>query len=105
MNRHDREWTAKAARAAGGGSREGVRQAVIVKTYAPELADQVMAGTLSLNVAYRQVIGDDRVPLYLKLDKDTDDLIRMVAAAAGVSRQQIVLAVIKQWIDAHEEDC
>ena len=62
-----------------------------------------MASPLSLNVAHRQVIGDDRVPLYLKLDKDTDDLIRMVAAAAGVSRQQIVLAVIKQWIDAHED--
>ena len=98
VDRHDRESAAKAAHAVGGGCREGVRQAKIVARHAPEVAQEVLAGTVSLNVAYRQVIGDDRVPMYLKLDKDTDEIIRLMGSELGLSRQQVVLAIIAQWI-------
>jgi hypothetical protein len=95
--RHAREHAARAAVAQGwhSGGREYVRQAKAVRDLAPELFDKVAAGTITLAAAYRQVTGDDRVPLYLKLDADTDEWLRGVAAEQGITRQQWVLWMIE----------
>lgn len=95
--RHARESAAKAA-AMYGISRESVRQAKLVNRLAPELGREVRDGRLSVNAAYAAVVGDDRRPLYLKLDRETDDHLCHRAEAEGVSRQEIVRGLIEIFL-------
>lgn len=52
-SRHEREAAAQAARAVGA-SREGVRQAKVVRDAAPDLATRVKSGALAIDNAYKQ---------------------------------------------------
>lgn len=59
QNRHQRESSERAAQAVGASGR-GVQQAKAVMRSAPDLADQVRAGNLALDNAYRQARARER---------------------------------------------
>ena len=107
MDRHDREAMTKEAKGFGM-SREQWRKLRLVGRCdeSDQLFSQAVNGEISVDAAYRQAVTpyDDRVPLYLKLDKDIDDRVRAAAGHLGVSRQQIVIALIEEWLSETVDD-
>lgn len=95
--RHSRESAARAA-ALMGSNREGVRKAKKLQRLAPDLAEQVSAGAISLDAAYRQAVGDTRVALHLRMDADTADQLRDAAADLDMSPQQLVADLIFRFL-------
>jgi hypothetical protein len=71
------ETAVRAAKASGGSSR-GIRQAQRVRREAPELAERVEAGTMSLDAAEREIKGPESV--VTTADKLLTDLWRVIRA-------------------------
>lgn len=93
--RHSRE-SAAIAGASVGCSRETVRKAGKILAAGGGLADEVVAGRLTIDGAYRRAIGDTGCALSLRLDPGTDAWLRAEAAAAGCSRQELVLGLLRR---------
>jgi ParB-like chromosome segregation protein Spo0J len=70
--------TADRAAKASGGSSRGIRQAQRVRREAPELAERVEAGTMSLDAAEREIKGPESV--VTTADKLLTDLWRVIRA-------------------------
>ncbi len=93
--RHSRESAARA----GAVSRESVRQYRVVNTHRPDLAEKVKVGTMVLNAAYREAIGEDRSPLYMQLPASLDAKVREAAGEMECSRQRVVVMALAQFFD------
>jgi hypothetical protein len=108
--RHARESSARAGKDSGI-SRESIRQFKVIKALAPDLIPSVTAGyssanRISVNAAYREVIGEDRRPLYMQLPAWLDDELRAFAAQSGKTRQAFILALLESFFtDAAAIDC
>ena len=62
--------------------------------------DQLYCSSACRQKVYR---ARGRHGLSLQLDADTDNALRAVADAAGVSRQAVVLDLLKRWVDQATE--
>ena len=108
--RHARESAARAAALRGGISREYLRQFKVLQqcaqqTESSELAGlaaklhgEVMAGTRSLNSAYRHLNADGQRRLLLTLPDWLDDQVREAARESGVSPQRLIVDLLTDWL-------
>jgi len=94
--------TAAEAAKVMGVSVESVRRAGVVRQARPDLAEQVSAGTLSLEAAYREVAGERRVGLYAKVQPHTRDLVKRAAAARGITTSELIDASLVLIFGAEE---
>lgn len=105
-DRHARESIARAA-VQSGISHETLRQyRTIVRAadgdgvtaeIAAEVLAEVKADRCSVSAAYREVVDDRRVALYLRLPAQLDSDLRAEAARMGTSAQQLAIALIAGW--------
>lgn len=93
--RHKRE-TAAIAGAVNDVSREAVRQASVLSLYAPEVAQEVRAGSKSLWREYRALRGDPRVGLFVMVMPEVRDLIRAAAERYKLTMADIVTFAVTQ---------
>lgn len=100
--RHSRESTARAA-AQGGISRESVRKAKVIHRDRPDLEALVGSGEITLGAAYLQTIGENRVPLYLKVPTWVNDVLLDCAEASGVSRQAFIIELLEVFAENQED--
>jgi hypothetical protein len=97
--RHARE-SAALAGGVTGVSRESVRKAKKLNRIDPELAARVRNGLITLDAAYRLVVNDTRVPLFLKLPADVDTELREAADDLELTRQRLVADLITYYLIA-----
>jgi hypothetical protein len=107
--RHARESAARAA-AVHGASREGVRQAKVIRQLAeqtdyPPLAElaerlygEVMRAERTITSAYRYLTDQGQRRLLLTLPDWLDDRLRAAAAETGVSRQRLIVDLLTDWL-------
>lgn len=97
--RHARESIARAAKFAGDISRESVRRAVVIAKAAPELRNEILLGTMTVNAVYRIVKNETRKPVYLTLPHWLEAEVAADAESRGVSPQAIIESVLAGWYD------
>lgn len=93
--RHDRETIAKAARVSGA-SRENTRRAGIIRRAFVDGTEALLSGDYSVNELYRLARGDNRVGINILVSPALRDAINNAAAAAGMTRQDYLAALLTQ---------
>jgi hypothetical protein len=96
--RHARESAAKVGKRFGV-SRESVRKTKVIRERAPELFARMNAGRLELEAAYRELTGDDRRAVYLKLPRDLERRLRAFSGSLATDQLSLPGAILKALDD------